>query len=163
MARSRRVATATSPKKTRRGVAKTHAGANVELIYFVVCDEVRIEAQTNKGIFLGVFNGVVIGAADPVVVDRMTFVFAFRHASTYKPTAATMTFSGPAADALPSVTFDISNAADANSSIVMAEVRKVRLPTGVYSVALIVDGEWELRGRFDVRADASLMAQRKLM
>jgi hypothetical protein len=134
----------------------------VELTFFIVCDEIRFEAQTNKAMLLGVYTGLLIGRTDPVPLDRITFVFAFSHAVTYRPQIAKLKLTAaPSLDVLPIATFDISaaNATDA-AGLIMAEFRNVKLPSGEYVMTLVLDDSVELHGKFVVRIKPSLTPER---
>lgn len=133
---------------------------NVELGFFLVCDEVRIEAGSNKGIFIGVYTGPIIGNIDPLPLDRLTLVFSFRKAKDRARTARLELLNGRGEAVLPAFTFELTRTED-DMSVVMAEVRQQQFHAGTYTARLTIDGATELTGKFDVRIDPDLIARRR--
>ena len=140
----------------KRRVKPSSSQPDVELLFFIVCDEVRVEAKTMKGIYIGVYTGVIVAPA-PLKMDRLTLLFAIRHKGPYKPATATMTIAGPAQ--LPSFRFGIQDDSTLDTSIVMAELKRVELPAGEYVVTLAFENGAEFKGRFDVVIDPDIAAR----
>ncbi len=137
--------------------------AKVKLVHFIVCDEVRIEAKTHKAIYIGVYNGTIIGGADPVVLDRLTLIFAFRSLAEPRPSTARLELSGPKGSALPpALTFLLRpENPEIDTSSIIAELRTIQLATGRYTATLRLNDTDELRGEFDVRSEPEVIARRR--
>jgi hypothetical protein len=105
-----------------------------------------------------VYAGVIVAAA-PLKMDRLTLIFAIRHKGPHKhkPATATMTVAGPAQ--LPSFRFGIQDDPTLETSIVMAELKRVDLPAGEYVVTLAFESGTEFKGQFDVVIDPELAAR----
>lgn len=135
------------------------------LLHFVMCDDVRLEAFTNKAMFIGVWNRLVVTRAAPWTARQIRFVFALRGPAPSDASAPLpdksfeFNLRGPADFLIGPLTGEVEQTPSGLTSVFVG-LDDVVFPAGVYTASLLIDDR-TFAEQFEVQVNAPLLAEIK--
>lgn len=143
-------------------MAKRRKKIAYRLLHFIMCDDLRIEAFTNKAILIGVWNRLIVVRKSPWQARQIRFMFALRNegGATGADQERSFDFSlhGPGDFLIGPLTGKMM---ETSTGLVTLYVGfdDVVLPAGVYTAKLKLDDGAEFSEEFEVQVNEPLMDQ----
>jgi hypothetical protein len=136
--------------------SRKRVAARFELIYFLICDEARMELG-GKMTLLGVYGDTIVIGSESQTLRGLACVFAFRILRGEAPSSVTFHLDGPNGPMVPEMTIALSKAHHRNRNVVI-QTAGLDVVSGTYTARLTLATE-ELVGVFNIKQDSDLIAR----